>query len=242
MSTTEALTPVDLAEPGDGDYRALSSTAVASVVFGAASILIFLGARDSLENALMLTPLPLLGIGLGIRASRKIAANPDQFSGAMAAKAGLALSAACLVGGMAFAFYVSITEVPKGYVPTSFAEFKPDEVDQRGGHYIPPDVAALDGKKVFIKGYMRPGTHYSSGGSAVNQHIKRFLLVRDNYQCCFGDLSKVLYFDQMAVNLTGPITVDYTTGLYRLGGTLHVAPRNIAGGGPVFELEADHAE
>ena len=53
------------------------------------------------------------------------------------------------------------TEVPPGYVRTSFAEFKPDEVDLRGNHFIPPDVAALDGKKVFIKGYMRPGTHYS---------------------------------------------------------------------------------
>jgi hypothetical protein len=242
MSTTEALTPVDRAEPGDLEYRALSSTAVASVVFGALSVLIFLGARDTLESALMLTPLPMAGVALGIRALRKIRANPDQFSGAGAAKAGLAMSAACLVGGLAFAFYVRITEVPKGYVPTSFAEFKPDEVDQRGGHAVPPEVAALDGKKVFIKGYMRPGTHYSSGGSAVNQHIKRFLLVRDNYQCCFGDLSTVKYFDQMAVNLNGPITVDYTTGLYRLGGTLHVAERNLIAGGPVFQLEADHAE
>ena len=59
---------------------------------------------------------------------------------------------------------------------------------------------------------MRPGTHYSAGGSAVNQHIKKFLLVRDNNQCCFGDLSQVKYFDQMAVNLTGPLTLDYSHG------------------------------
>jgi hypothetical protein len=242
MSTTEALSTSELSYDDDAQYRAINAGAVASAVFGALSALVCIGAAYSIESALMMALVPALGIILGILALRRISANPDQYTGAGAAKVGIALSAFFLVAGIAYAGYVHATEVPAGYTRTSFAEFKPDEVDLRGDHPVPPAVAALDGQKVFIKGYMRPGTHYSDGGSAVNQHIKRFLLVRDNYQCCFGDLSSVKYFDQMAVRLTGPLTVDYTTGLYRMAGTLHITPRNIGGGGPVFELEADHAE
>jgi hypothetical protein len=73
--------------------------------------------------------------------------------------------------------------------------------------------------------------------------VKEFLLVRDNNQCCFGDLSAVQYFDQMAVSLVGNRTVDYSTKVFRLGGTLHIRPENVAGSGrPVYSLEADHAE
>ena len=46
------------------------------------------------------------------------------------------------------------------------------------------------------KGYIRPG----SATSRTN--IDNFLLVRDNNQCCFGDLSKVKYYDQMVVQIT----------------------------------------
>ena len=72
---------------------------------------------------------------------------------------------------------------------------KPTEIQERGGVTVPPDIAALDGKHVFIKGYIRPDS------MAVTRGIDRFLLVRDNNTCCFGDLSKIKYHDQIDVEM-----------------------------------------
>ena len=55
---------------------------MASLVFGLLSTLIFFAGRDGIENALMLTPLPIIGLALGIKALSHMRANPDQFTGA----------------------------------------------------------------------------------------------------------------------------------------------------------------
>jgi hypothetical protein len=98
-------------------------------------------------------------------------------------------------------------------------------------------VAALDGKRVFIKGYIRPDS------VKVTRGIDRFLLVRDNNQCCFGDLSTVKYYDQMLVTMAGSRRVDYSDGVFRMGGILKVEPENAVGRplAPVFSLQADYA-
>ena len=69
--------------------------------------------------------------------------------------------------------------------------------------------------------------------------IDRFLLVRDNNQCCFGDLSKVNYFDQMAVQITSNHRVEDTLKILRMGGILEINEENLAlgPGYPVFSLE-----
>jgi hypothetical protein len=216
----------------------MHSGAIASFVFGLLSVLVALAGRDTFESAVLMTPLPLIGLALGFFAVRQINATPDMYKGLAAARAGIALSLTFLVAGLGYAGYVSVTEVPEGYAPTSFADFKPDEVDLRGNHIIPPDVAKLDGQKVFIKGYFRPDS------AKYTKNVREFLLVRDNNQCCFGDMSTVQFFDQMAVALVGGKTVDYKPGLYRMGGKLHIKPENAVNGSqlPVYVLEADHAE
>jgi hypothetical protein len=114
---------------------------------------------------------------------------------------------------------------------------RPDSLEQRGGVIVPPDIAALDGKKVFIKGYIRPDS------VTVSRGIDRFLLVRDNNQCCFGDISTIKYYDQMDVNMVGSRRVDYRQGVFRMGGVLKIEPQNRALGSrsPVFSLEADYS-
>jgi hypothetical protein len=74
--------------------------------------------------------------------------------------------------------------------------------------------------------------------------IDSFLLVRDNQQCCFGDLSSVKYYDQILVEMTGSRRLDYSDGVYRIGGILKVEPQNVAlvGRRPVFSLKADYAQ
>lgn len=210
--------------------------AVASVVLGLASGMIFLGAQNSLISAAMLAPLPIAGIVLGIVALVRIRKTPDYLSGAGWAKLGIALSLACLIGGMATAGYVYATEVPEGYTRTSFIEFAPDQQELAEGVDIPPEVEDLDGKKVFLKGYIRPGSiDYQRG-------FRKFLLVRDNNECCYGDLSKVKYFDQVRVTLDEDILAEYSGSLFRVGGTLHILPSNIARGSEyaVYELQADY--
>jgi hypothetical protein len=239
MSTTEALKPMLAATPVDEfDYRPLGSGAIAAVVFGLMSLLIFVVGRDNLDAALMLSPIALVGIVVGARALRQIRANPGEFSGGKAALAGLTLSAVSLVGGLAFSGYVYATEVPDGYARRSFADLKPSETDERADRLIPTDVAELDGKKVFIKGYIRPDS------TQYRQNIGEFLLVRDNNQCCFGDISTVKYYDQIAVTMQGKLRVDYHGGLYRIGGTLRVNPQNARpmSPAPAYYLEADYAE
>jgi hypothetical protein len=68
-------------------------------------------------------------------------------------------------------------------------------------------------------------------------------LVRDNNQCCFGDLSAVQFYDQIAVVMGEGKTVDYSSGIFRMGGKLHIKPENVGGnsGRPVYILEADYA-
>ena len=95
---------------------------------------------------------------------------------------------------------------------------------------------ALEGQKVFIKGYMRPAEFLT---------VKEFLLVRDNQQCCFGSLSSVKYYDRIDVKLTGDRALTYSPSrIFQIGGTLHIEPQNAMPGSPkaVFTLTADYAK
>ena len=94
----------------------------------------------------------------------------------------------------------------------------------------------MDGQRVFIKGFMR------ADSIQYSHNVREFLLVRDNNECCFGDLSNVKYFDQVLVSTVGSLSTDYSTGIYRVGGILHIHPENILRGVgyPVYTLEADH--
>ena len=238
MATTEAFSSSDDLGAEEFQYRPLSMGAIASVVFGLLSFLTFVAGRDSLSASLLMCPIPAVGIAVGLRAWTRIRSMPDQESGSKLAVTGVLLSVIGLAGGLGYSGYVYATEVPTGYTRTSFNEFRPDEVEQRGNLLVPPDVQKLDGQRVFIKGFMR------ADSTLVRHNIKKFLLVRDNNQCCFGDLSNVKYFDQVLVITVGSLSTDYSTGIYRVGGTLHIHPENILRGVgyPVYTLEADHLQ
>jgi hypothetical protein len=48
----------------------------------------------------------------------------------------------------------------------------------------------------------------------------------------------------MVVDMVGSRTVNYSEGLFRMGGTLKVEPQNLASGqmSPVFSLKSDYAK
>ena len=123
-----------------------------------------------------------------------------------------------------------MTEVPLGYERISYAELQANET----GAPVPASAKALDGKKVFIKGYVYPG--------AQTQGIQRFVLVRDNGTCCFGGAMPKLN-DMVDVKLADSLRVNYSTGVFRVAGTFRVQPTDAPGLGQVlYQLDADYVK
>ncbi|MFV2065832.1 MAG: DUF4190 domain-containing protein [Pirellulales bacterium] len=218
------------------EYRAVSSSAVASLVIGLLSVIVVLSATTSFQAFLSVCPIPLIGLVFGWRALSVIRRAPEEWTGRRFAVTGLLLSGGFLLAGFATASYVYATEVPEGYARISFSRLQPDERAVRRGDPVSQDILQLNGQKVFIKGYMRP--------SSQQFQLNEFLFVRDNNQCCFGALNKVKYFDQILVRTVGPLRVDYRVGLLRIGGILRVHPAEarLGPGHAVFTLEADYAK
>jgi hypothetical protein len=218
-------------------YRAIHTGAIIGFVLGVLSVCTLITALSSIETCLMVVPIPVLGMFVSLRSWARIRREPELFTGGWLAMAGFVLSLVFLTVGLTYGGFVYATEVPDGYERISFAGMKPTEVQERGGVAVPPEIADLAGKRVFIKGYIRPDSVSTTRG------IDRFLLVRDNNQCCFGDLSKIKYYDQIDVDMEGPLRVDFSQGVFKIGGVLEIQPENavLGPGAPVFSLKADYA-
>jgi hypothetical protein len=238
MST--ATFDVDSVSDADNvvQYRALHTGALIGLVLGLASFCTLITAASSLEYCLLVTPIPLMGIVVSLQALSRIRQDSDQYTGRPLAMMGLVLSLVFLVSGLSYGGYVYATEVPEGYTRISFNGMKPTKSQEQSGTVVPPEIMALDGQRVFIKGYMRQDS------IKVSKGISDFLLVRDNNECCFGDLSKIRYYDMIDVDMTGPNTVSYSQGIFRMGGILKINPKNVLRGPqyPVFTLAADYAK
>lgn len=207
-------------------YRPLSSTAVACFTLGLLSPL-------ALVNW-YLAAVPMVALLLGLRARWRIAQFPDEYTGLGLANVGLLLAAISWPAGWAHLGYEYLTEVPPGYQRISYAELQFDPATPQVP--VPRTAIALDGKRVFLKGYVYPGP--------VQHKIQRFLLVRDNGTCCFGG-SKPKLNDMIDVTLSGNLTLDYDTGVHKVAGTFRVAPQigvDPSVGTVLYQLEADHLE
>jgi len=207
-------------------YRALSTSAVASLIVGLLSCLAILDWT--------LVAIPVIGIPLSVLSLAKIKRRGHELTGAGLAQAGLALSLLFVVVGPSRLTYQYVTELPEGYLRISYAELQPDEMQP--GQLVPPSALALEGKKIFIKGYVYPGRE--------KEGIRKFLLVRDRGQCCFGGNPKIT--DRILVTLEDPLRLAYEPRLHNLGGTFHVEARDSAldsaKGGVFYHLKADYLQ
>ena len=205
-------------------YRALSSLAVTSLVVGLFSAMAWLDWIGAV--------IPAVGILLGALAWRQIKRRPDELSGLGIARAGLLLSIFFLTTGLTRLSYVYATEVPDGFTRISYDQLQPNP--DVANEVVPPAALALDGQRVFIKGYPLSGRDIRG--------IKQFVLVRDQGDCCFGGKPKLT--DQIQVTLADPLRLDYELRLLRVAGTLRVRPTVAAGGLPttIYYLEADHLQ
>ena len=165
-------------------YRAISRAAIASVIF---TFLALPGMIPTFEPVLVLTLVAVVAALVGLRAVKRY---PDEYSGKALAMFGLIASLLLLIGGVSMHTYIYLTEVPDGYERVHF--YKLQSEDEKNDK--PTELAyEIDGKKVFIKGYIHP----SSGGGMLRQ----FVLVPDLGTCCFGGQPKSS--DMIEVTLLG---------------------------------------
>lgn len=235
--STATFDPLDAIDADHAiSYRAVHAGAIIGAVLGVVSIVVLIAAANSFDSCLLVVPVPIAGIFISLLSLAKIRRESDVYTGGKVALAGAILSAVFLVTGVGYGAFVNATEVPPDHTRLTFSTMRPDVVQERAGLAVPPEVLALDGKRVFIKGYMRP--------PEVRSGIDRFLLVRDNNQCCFGDISAVKYYDRILVDLGGSMRLNYSDGVFAIGGVLRVMPQNLALGpdAPVFAMQADYAK
>ena len=206
-------------------YRSLSKSAVASIIFS------ILGALTCFLAPHFLL-LPLLGLGFGILAVANFRRFPDELTGKRAAKIGLILGLICVIGATAFHTYIYNTEVPDGYERISFGDLRPST---RKGLPFSEKAKAFDGKKVFLKGYVRP--------SAKRRKLKNFILVGDFGDCCFGGDPKIT--EVVAIKILTDETIDHGYRLRKIGGTFQFNERSKRTSDDevplvYYEIAADH--
>lgn len=205
-------------------YRSVSKAAVLSLVFAVLGFLSFLGAIFVL--------LPLIGFGFGVAAIASIKKYPLELVGKTPALIGLFTSLACGIGATSLHTYIYYTEVPEGYQRISFYDLKPNKRTQLE---YSEKADEFDGKKVFIRGYVRPGDR--------KRELKNFVMVGDWGDCCFGGNPEMT--DVVAISIKIDETVDYGLGVRKIGGIFRVNknPRRTNDKEVpqiVYEIEADH--
>jgi hypothetical protein len=186
----------------DAPYRTVSRAAVFSLILAIAGI-------ASLFSPWMLV-IPVCGVICGVVALSNIKRYPLELSGTGLAKTGLAISGLFLTVAPTYHGYVYLTEVPEGYERISFwtlstKSYEPD--------YPTQDALSLNGKPIFIKGYIHPTSVSSS-------KAKKFILIPDLGTCCFGGQPRLT--DMIEVTLTGNQTVKPSLRQIKLAGVLKV--------------------
>ena len=202
-------------------YRAISKLAVCSVPLAFLSLLSFIA-----PFALLFALLGVITGGIGLRQIRRY---PLELTGTSMAAMGLLVSAVTFVSAFSYHTIVYLTEVPDGYQRIAFNDLKADGKSD----VPPPEALALDGKRVFVKGYVYPdGQQFD---------IKQFVLVGDLGTCCFGGQPKLTHMVQ--VTLADPLRTEYSYQQRKLGGILRVdtRPKPVSGlQGVYYQLEADY--
>ncbi len=182
-------------------YQSVCKTAVVSLIFAVIGLTYFVSS--------VLILLPLIGIGFGLIAVSNLRRYPDELVGKEIARVGLALSATVLIGGTMYHTYVYMTEVPEGYERISFRMLKDDKKTPLD---YSEQAEQLDGTKVFLKGYVRPGNR--------KKNLKEFILVGDWGSCCFGGSPKIT--DVVAVSLPDDQRVNYSLRIRKIAGTFRL--------------------
>ena len=223
---SSAVRPTSV-EPGfeDFGYKSIPPLAPVSALLGVCAL------------SGLLSPLGLVfavfGVVLGFLALVQIQRAEGSLGGRTMALAGVVTSGVLLVGGAALHVYWFRAEVPEGYRRISFGAdiSKKGFVMEEGRGHAHPDIEALEGQPIFLKGYMYPGTQM--------EELKTFLLCRDNGDCCFGGQPKLT--DMIEAKLTDGLAAIHSPHLVSVAGIFRLRDLRKAGNlKPAFELEVTH--
>lgn len=202
-------------------YRRVSALAVGSLVCGA---LAWLGAYFE-----WLLILPLLGIGLGLAALTRIDRFPDELTGAVVAKVGMGLSALLGVVCLVWHGYLYFAAAPPGYYLISYDMLKP--LPGAAADDPPPSAKELEGKRVFIRGYMYPGRQ--------TMGIERFTLVPSLTHCQFC-MPQLKPSDLVDVKLVHGLKAQFTNRRRGVGGIFHIRSPEDKEPGLLYQIQADY--
>ncbi|WP_437201098.1 hypothetical protein [Planctomicrobium sp. SH664] len=190
------------ADLNEFNYRPVPSISAVGLVMAILSgVAVFLW----MVLPLCLVAAALSGIGLWI--TRRSA---GAYGGQGVAIAGLVIATLFFFSGIAFQVYAYQTEVPQGYERVNFVKDISDKkfVQENGVTKFHPDVEALIGKDIFIKGFI-----YQTGQL---RDLKAFLFVKDNENCCFG--ANPALWDRIGVYMADGKSIDYCAGKVAVSG------------------------
>lgn len=183
-------------------YRTTSRAAVMSLVLAVISLLGLIFAS--------LLVFAVAGILLALVGLSSIRKFPNEYGGTVPGVLGLLSCSAILIGGVIYHSYVYATECPPDAQRVSFYQLNPE--DKNAPAVPPEDAIALDGKKIFIKGYVYP--------DGQRDNIKQFVLIPDLGTCCFGGQPRLT--DMILVTLRDPYRTAYNQRKRKLTGQLKV--------------------
>jgi hypothetical protein len=137
---------------------------------------------------------------MGAIALWQIRRSSGEMGGKVVARLGVGLSVFLLLAASGYHAYAYVTELPDGYERVSFNELSKYQPSYANGKVqFAPEVAALNGKPIYIKGYMYP-TRQRFG-------LSEFVLVKDTGQCCFGGQPKLT--DMVVIKFDDGTTVNH---------------------------------
>ena len=232
-STTEAAPSSPAPPVGDGfDYHPMPVLVPIAAVLALGSLLAFLG--------LIGIVIGVVAVPVAILAWWKVRSSEGFYSGGGLAKASLVLALVGLIGGSAWQRQMYLNEVPEGFrrVNFSYDISKKPVAETPTGVEVPDDVAELEGREIFIKGYMYP--------QQQTEDLRAFLLLKDTGECCFGGQPKVT--DMIGVEMEGDLRADHhDLLLVSVAGTFHInhnygRPNASGDPKPLYHLDATHFE
>lgn len=204
-------------------YRAVSRSAVLSLVFAAVALPIAVltivamrfGYGDAVSLGFWSALISVFAVALGGAGLMTIRRYPSEYTGKNLARVGLALGIVQFALGTGLSSYTYATEVPDGYTRVGFWELRPDP-EQPLPVPISHKAIQISGKPIFIKGYMHPGV-------ASMGKVNHFILVPDMGTCCFGGQPKP--YDMIEVRVPQEQRgIAYSTQRIKLAGTFLISP------------------
>ena len=201
------------------DYKQVATLGVCAIVATVVGILGFFWTPFVAASA--------IGLTLGVLALRKIMRAPEETTGGALAIAAIALSALLFVSSASWRAYSYYCSAPPGYEILPF-----DSMALTKDGQIPPEILALDGRKVYVDGFMYPTKQHAG--------IENFTLVRTLGHCqyCSPGTNPA---DMIAVQMERGHTVKYRANKsVSVGGVLYVDPnwRNTSGSIP-YSMKAN---